>query len=180
MFWPTWPPLFIRMPKHQFSKDPRCCACSHYCSPWPPLKSYIRPLDVQNSYYNPCNSHCYHPGRLIHRHTCNPTSSQSVLPVNCLNQLITGVIKEQCLKQICNMNCYENDRMLLANSTLQETLTQFCCKCKQDIAMLRSLDINNPLDLDYNLKKAQLSTHADLTHDEIKILAHAKDWQKKR
>ena len=174
---PNRPPPFIRMSNNQFSEDPRRRACSNYHSPRPPPKAYIRPLDVRNGYHNPRNAHRYRPGRPIHRRPRRPTSSRSASPANRLNRLITGVIKERRVKLIRDMNRYENDRTLLANHTLQETLAQLRRKCERDITMLRSLDINDPLGHDYDLKKSHLSTRADLTHDEIEILARAKDWQ---
>ena len=178
---PTQPPHFIRLPKHQFSEDPRRRDCPHQRSRPPPQSHiwvpHIRPLDVSHGYRNAHHAPRHRPGRPIHRRTRNYTSSRSASPVNRLNRLITGVIKERRAKLIRDMNRYENDRTLLAQSTLQETLAQLCSKCKHDITTLRSLDNNDSLGHDYDLKKAQLSTRADLTQDEIEILARAKDWQ---
>ena len=78
MLQPTQLPRFIRMPKHQFSADPRRRDCPHQRSRPPPKSHiwvpYIHPLDVSHGYCNTC-----------HARTSNSMShSQSYLFPQCL------------------------------------------------------------------------------------------------
>ena len=133
----------------------------------------------------------YHPGldyakrlttqaihkRKGHRRVRKPTTSRSASPTNRMNRLISGVVDARRIELNRDIDRYQRNKALRNGLSYNHIFTQLNRKYECDVAILESLDINDPLGSNYNVRKNQLKHRKDLSKDEVAILARANDWR---